>query len=107
MKRETEFHVWYVIAAVLGILVLQYFWTAAEQVESVPYSQLRTDLIDGKIADVSVSDRYIYATLKERLKNGKKQIIADRVDPELASELSKYKVTFSGTHADTFLSNIL
>jgi cell division protease FtsH len=107
MKSQTQFHVWYVIAAVLGILVLQYFWTSSEQVQSVPYSEFQADLKAGKIANVSVASHYIYATLKTPLKNGKKQIVVDRVEPQIADELSKYNVTYSGTQAGTFLSDLL
>ncbi len=107
MKRETAFHFWYVIVAVLGILALQYFLSQAEQVEALPYSAFENDLKQGKLADVSVSDQYIYATLKEALPNGKKQIVTARVDPALVGELSKYGVTFSGVHESHFLANLL
>ena len=107
MKRETAFHFWYVIVAVLGILALQYFLSQAEEVEALPYSAFENDLKQGKLADVSVSDQYIYATLKEALPNGKKQIVTARVDPALVGELSKYGVTFSGVHESHFLANLL
>jgi cell division protease FtsH len=107
MKPQTQFHIWYVIAAIIGILALQYFWSGQPQVQSVPYSQFQADLKSGKIKDVSVSQNYIYATLKEPLKNGAKQIVVDRVDPTLVNELSKYNVTFSGTRAGTLVSDLL
>ena len=107
MKHETAFHVWYVIAAILAVFALQYFWIAAERIESVPYSTFRSDLQDGKIADVSVSDQYIYAHLKQPLPNGKKDIVVARVDPALVDELSKYGVTYTGVHQSRFLADLL
>lgn len=107
MKRETAFHLWYVIVAVLAILAVQFFWTAAETYESVPYSAFIDDLHRGKIADVSVSDQYVYAHLKKPLENGKSDVVVARVDPALVGELSKYGVTFSGVHESHLLSNLL
>jgi hypothetical protein len=36
MKRETAFHIWYVVAAIVGVLLLQYFLATAQQVEPIP-----------------------------------------------------------------------
>ena len=55
MDKRTQFHVWYVVAAILGILLLQQLWTQSQQVSVLPYSQFLDDLKGGKIAEVSVS----------------------------------------------------
>ena len=56
MKRDTAFHIWYIIASVLAVLAVQFFWTEAETVGSVPRSTFLNDLRQGKIAELPVSD---------------------------------------------------
>ncbi len=103
MKRETAFHAWSAIAAVLPIVAMQFFWTDAEMAEAVPYRTLLNDLYQGKIAEVSVSDQYVYAHLKRPLADGKPEIVVARVDPALVDELANSGVTFPGFIKADFL----
>jgi len=107
MDRQTWFHIGYWIAAILGILVLQYFYAMAQRIEPIPYSQFQQLLQDRKIAELGVSDRYIQGKLKEPLPDGKSQFVTTRVDPQLADELKKYGVTYTGQVESTFLQDLL
>jgi len=106
MSRQTRFHIGYWIAALLGLLALQYFYVAAQKIASIPYSQFEQLLQEGKIAKVGVSDRYIQGTLKEPL-DGKTQFVTTRVDPRFADELQKYHVTYTGEVESTWLQDLL
>jgi cell division protease FtsH len=106
MSRQTRFHIGYWIAAILGLLALQYFYTTAQKVAAIPYSQFEQLLRDHKIAEVGVSDRYIQGRLKEPL-NGKSQFVTTRVDPRFADELQKYGVTFRGEVESTLVTDLL
>jgi cell division protease FtsH len=97
----------YVIAAVLAILAVQVFWPSTETLESVPYSTFLNDLRQGKIAEVSVSDQYVCAYLKQSLANGTSEIVVARVDQTLVDQLARYGVTFSGVHQSRFLADLL
>jgi cell division protease FtsH len=107
MSRQTRFHIGYWVAAILGILVLQYFYTTAQRIEIIPYSQFQQLLHEGKVAEIGVSDRYIQGKLKTPLPNGKSQFITTRVDPQFAEELQKYGVTYTGQVESTFLQDLL
>ncbi len=107
MKRETAFHIWYVVAAILGVLLLQYFLITAQEAEPIPYSEFESDLQGGKIAQVTVSDHYLSGKFKQPLENGKTEFTTDRVDPAFAAELSKYGVTVEGTPDTSALTNIM
>jgi cell division protease FtsH len=107
MERETQFHLWYVVAAVISVLLLQYFWTTAQQVEPIPYSAFKTYLHDGKVADITISEHYVYGHFKEALADGRTEFATDRVEPAFADELSKYGVTVSGTQESTVLRDVL
>jgi hypothetical protein len=106
MSKQTRFHIGYWVAAMIGLLVLQYFYVAAQKVASIPYSQFEELLHDGKIAKVGVSDRYLQGTLKEPL-DGKTEFVTTRVDPQFATELQKYHVTYTGEVESTLVTDLL
>jgi cell division protease FtsH len=107
MKRQTLFHIGYWLAAILGILVLQHFYAAAQRVEPIPYSQFEQLLHDGKISELGVSDRYVQGKLKEPLADGKSEFVTTRVDPQFAEELQKYGVTYTGEVESTLIQDLL
>ena len=59
MDKRVQFHVWYVVAAVIGVILLQQLWVQTTQVDILPYSVFLDDLKAGKIAEVSVSGNYM------------------------------------------------
>ncbi len=107
MNKQTQFHIWYWIAAFFGILFLQYAFITTQQVAEVPYSDFETYLKDGKIAEVSISENYLQGTLKEALPGGQKQFVATRVEPDFAEKLDQYGVRFAGRIESTFLRDLL
>ena len=107
MERKTQFNFWYVMFAIVAIMYLQSWWAERRQVETVPYSEFQSLVRDGKVAEVSVGDDNIRAKLKEPMPDGRTQIYAVRVDPQLSEELDKYGVTFTGVIKSTFLPTLL
>ena len=106
MSKQTRFHIGYWVAAMIGLLILQYFYVAAQKVVSIPYSQFEQLLHDGKVSKVAVSDRYLQGTLKEPL-DGKTEFVTTRVDPQFAADLQKYGVTYTGEVGSTLLQDLL
>ena len=49
MSKQTRFHIGYWVAAMIGLLILQYFYVSAQKVASIPYSQFEQLLHDGKM----------------------------------------------------------
>jgi cell division protease FtsH len=96
MDKKAQYNLWYALAAVLGILLLQGLWQQYQQVEPIPYSQFQTYLKDGKVDDIVITDKYIQGTLKNAQPGQPSQFIATRVDPNIASDLEKYGVKFRG-----------
>jgi cell division protease FtsH len=107
MTNNTRFNVGYAIAAIFTIFVIQYFITTANQIAAIPYSEFQQLLRQGKVATVGISDRTLQGTLKEPLSGGQKQFVTTRVDPEIAGELEKYGVRFTGQIESTFLRDLL
>src|SRR5260370_3411998 len=107
MNKQTQFNIGYGLAVIVGILLLQHFSSISQRIEALPYSQFQQLLQEGKVDRVAVSDRYIQGTLKEPLPNGKKQFVTTRVDSQLAGDLQKSGVTFSGEVESTLLTDLL
>jgi cell division protease FtsH len=106
-NKQARFHIGYWIAAIVGILLLQYFFATANPIARIPYSQFQQLLQDRQISEIGVSDRYIEGKLKKALPSGKTQFTTTRVDPQFAQELQKYGVTYTGEVPSTFLQNLL
>jgi cell division protease FtsH len=107
MDKSKRFNTWYWVAAILGILLIQYFMAMAQQIAPIPYSQFQQLLRDGKVAEIGISDRFIQGRLKEPLPGGQTRFATTRVDPDFAQELQQYGATYTGQIESTLLRDIL
>src|SRR5919206_1328513 len=107
MDKKARFNLLYALAAIAGILLIQFAITTTQRIAPIPYSQFQQLLREGKVAEIGVSDRFIQGKLKEPLPDGKTQFATTRVDPEFAQDLQKYGVTFTGQIESTFLRDLL
>jgi cell division protease FtsH len=107
MNKETRFNIWYVVAALIGVMILHTVIAEMASVTAIPYSEFQKYLQEGKVADVSVSDRQVEGTLKEDLPNGSNRFRTTRVEPDFASQLQKYDVKFNGTVESNVLGTVL
>ncbi len=105
--RKRQFMVWYVLAAVLGVLLFQAFWSSYSQVETIPYSEFETLLDQCKVAEVTVGADSVQGTLKEPLPSGKREFFAVRVDPQLAEKLASHQVVVKGVASGGVIQTIL
>jgi cell division protease FtsH len=96
MDKKVQYNLWYALAAVLGILLLQALWQQYQQVQPISYSQFQTYLKDGKIDDIVITDQYIHGTIKGAKSGEPSEFVTTRVDPNIAGELEKYGVTYRG-----------
>ena len=107
MDRSLKFNLWYLVAALMGIFLLQGLWQGSQHIDVIPYSEFQQDLQAERIDEVRVSGNYIEGTLKEPNARGKKAFVTTRVPADIASELAKYNVKFAGTVESTFWSDLL
>src|SRR6202048_5032168 len=106
-ERKHQFATWYIFAAFLGVMLVQFLWLRFTQVDTIPYSQFEQLLAQNKISEVLVFTETIQGTLKEPFPDGRKLFHTVRVDPELADKLKEHGVTITGTPSSSFLSSIL
>jgi cell division protease FtsH len=107
MTSKTRFNILYAILAIVVVGVIQYMMATASRIAMIPYSEYQQLLQQGKVDSVGISDRTIQGVLKQPLPGGQKQFVTTRVDPEIAQQLEKYHVRFTGQVENTFLRDLL
>jgi cell division protease FtsH len=107
MDRKTKINIWYIVVALAGFMLVQGFYQQSKQYTTIPYSRFQTLLNEDKIDQVSIEQNTIEGTLKQSEKDGLKQFITTRVAPDLASELNKHHVTYTGEIPSTWLTDLL
>ena len=107
MDKKAQFNFWYFILALFAVMLLQNLWVSGQQIERLPYSEFEQKLKVGAIESIAVKHNTIEGTLRDPGPTGKKRFVTIRVDPELAQDLSKYGVEFTGVIESTFLRDIL
>ncbi|OAF05649.1 cell division protein FtsH [Bradyrhizobium centrolobii] len=96
MTKKTRFNILYAIATIAAVLFIQYVIATANRIAVIPYSEYQQLLSQDKVESVGVSDRTLQGTLKEPLPGGQKQFVTTRVDQDIAQELQKHNVRFTG-----------
>ena len=105
--RKRQIMIWYTIAAMIGVLLFQQFWSSYSQIETIPYSEFEHLLDQGKIAEVTVGTDTVQGSLKDPLPSGKREFFAIRVDPQLADKLAKHAVVVKGVPSGGLIQIIL
>jgi cell division protease FtsH len=109
-KTDKKAHInfWYIIAAVLGMLLIQDLYVESTKLKPIPYSQFEKLLDEDKVKEVWISQNQIQGTLKEAQPDGLKDFIATRVQPpELAENLTKHGVVYSGIIESHWIADLL
>jgi cell division protease FtsH len=107
MDKKAKFNLWYVVLAMLAVMLMQTLWAQYQHVEPISYSQFQEYLRGGEIKDVVITETYIRGSLKAPAPSGVQHFVANRVEPGIAAELDKYGVGYSGGTENTFLRDLL
>jgi cell division protease FtsH len=102
-------HTWnvgYWAIALLLLLVLQDAWQRAGELEPVPFSEFEHALEQGRIAEVTVTERSITGRLKTP-EGRRTTLVALRVDPDIAARLDRFGVPYTRGVESTFLRDAL
>jgi len=105
--RKRQIMIWYTVVAVIGVLLVQYFWASYSQIETIPYSSFERLLSDGKVAEVTVGAESVEGILKEALPSGRRAFYTVRVEPQLADKLSAHDVLVKGAPSGGLIATIL
>jgi cell division protease FtsH len=107
MDKKSNFNAWYVMIAVLALLLVQAIYQQTQKVEYLPYSQFRAFLEKGKIDQLTITESRIVGTIKDAAQGEPDSFVTTRVDPAFAQELEKYGVEFRGGSDQNFFTTLL
>ncbi len=107
MEKHTKFNLGYLLVALLAVVLLRDVWVTLNQVEQIPYSEFQQFLKNGELEEIAVSNNLIEGTLKKPTAKGRTRIVTTRIDPDLARDLAKYDLKYSGVIENTFLRDLL
>ena len=108
MPRRTGGTLWYGLAFLLLLALAQtYFLVPAGR--PIPYSELKSLIKQGKVAEATVGEQIIRATLKTGDPKSKPEAVsATRIeDPTLVAELEQAGVKYSGELMNRWLPELL
>lgn len=105
MDRQNRINVAYIVMALLFMFLFQ-LWLGYRDIAQIDYSTFQTYLEDGKIASVTVSDRFIEGRFIQPV-DGKPLFITRRVDLAFVEELERYNVQITGASDENWLTSLL
>jgi cell division protease FtsH len=108
MDKKFTLSIWYFIIAFWGLIILQEIYFAAQHMDEVPYSQFKVWVQEGKVEQVSITDKSINGKLKsEHTKNGSQWFETIRVDdPDLVRLLEEKGVEYAGVVVSTLWKDV-
>ena len=106
MGKGTQWNLWYVILAILGVLVLQSYVQQWQQVQPLPYSEFLRELEAKNVKELAVYPNHLEGTLNQPLADGRTRFSTTRVELDLARDLAQYGVRFTGVVQRTLLRDL-
>jgi len=108
IEQRHKVSIWYVIIGIWVVLILQNYLASTYAIQTIPYSQFVQKLKQGKIIEVSITEKKIQGMMKSE--SGSDQQTAFRtvrVDPDTSALLDKYQVNYAATIESTFFRDLL
>src|SRR5258708_613568 len=100
--------VWYVLGFLLLLALAQAFFVQLQTGETIPYSEFKTLVRDGKIQEVTLSDDRVRGTMKPSGSEKPRTFTAVRVaDAKLPEELEAHGVQYKGEVANRWVTEVI
>ncbi len=106
MDKKTQITLWYVLLAIIGVMLLNNLFWQGRSVQTIPYSQFESYLDQGIVTDLVVGSNEIRGTYTQP-QNGATGFVTQRVDVDLSDHLTGKGVEFTGAVEETWLTNLL
>jgi cell division protease FtsH len=104
-KQARNFTFLYIIMAFILIVLLQGYFSTSD-IKTIPYSEFKSSLQQGKISDITISAESVQGMLSEAGKTIKFQT-ARVDDPDLVKELQSRNVKYSGQTENKLLKGFV
>jgi cell division protease FtsH len=101
-KPDFSSPIWLIVAGLVVIAALGLFGggNGSGGTDVIPYSQFQQYLDANKVKEVTVAGNVIHGTLTEKMASGRTSFTTVQVPPDLASQLAKHNVQFTGAATD-------
>ena len=107
-KHTFKFDVVYFIAAFFAILLIQDFFVGRDHLKTIPYSEFQSLIDKDGASDLVVGPTRITGAYKQPAENGGAEHFSTvRVDQQIASELTRRNISFSGEPEPGVLQGLL
>jgi cell division protease FtsH len=108
LKQNFGFDILYFLAAMFAVLLIRDFLVATTHVREIPYSEFKQRLDKGELKDLIVGPAQITGTLLTAAgTDGLQHFSTIRVDPQIADELSRRGIAFSGQAGPGLFENVI
>jgi cell division protease FtsH len=105
--KQFKFDLVYVMVAVFAVLFIRDLWVGEDHTKTIPYSEFRSLLDKGEVADLVIGPTRIVGAYAKPGEAGKQHFSTVRVEPQLADDLAKRKIAFSGQPEPGLLANLV
>ncbi len=108
VNKKTSFSILYVFLAIFAVILVHDFIVATQKLEEIPYSEFKSLLAAGKVAEVTLTQQRVTGMLKPQdISKEQKLFTTVRIeDLDLIKDLSAGNSKFSGTIESTFLRDL-
>ena len=106
MEKKTKFNIWYVLAAMWGVLLLQNMIFDQFRPTVIPYSEFIEAVEADRVIEIAVGQDKISGKLKGAASGEEIIFTTVRVDNDLSQKLNEHNVKFSGQVENTFLKTL-
>ena len=107
MENNTKFNIWYMLAAVWGVLLLQSLIFDQFRAKIIPYSDFLQAVNQGKVIEIAIGQDRISGKMRSDTGDGEELFTTVRVDTDLSQKLTQANVKFSGQVENTFVKTLI
>jgi cell division protease FtsH len=107
MEKTTKFNIWYILAAIWGVLLLQEFLFNQFKATVIPYSDFIKAVAEDRVVEIAIGQDRISGKLKAKEGEGEVLFSTIRVDSDLSQKLAGHNIKFSGQVESTFIKTLL
>lgn len=107
IKREHQINFWYIVAALIAVTLFEDLFFQPSHVRTIPYSEYERLVATGAVTDIVVGTTEITGTLKAAKPGEPQHFQTIRVPAEIAAELSRAKLPYSGEPPPGLLVQVL
>src|SRR5579875_1970283 len=106
-KRSSQIWFWAILAMIMAVLVIEPLLIQPSPVKTIPYSEFQQLAAKGELTNLVIGKSEITGSFKAPADKTMTDFVTYRVDPALAQQLAKEKLTFTGKAEPELFATVL